>query len=97
MMSNKPKPDEFEVMSDTPMTDLYGQNWGLRFAAHWGEVYHGYRFVDGRLHSLCGLDVQGYPLRGSITAEDEADISRVRRPYKLCLAKLRKAKEAANE
>jgi len=95
-MSNKPKPDEFEVMSDTPMTDLYWRTWGLSFGAGYGgKVYHGYELIEGVWVSFCGRG-RGR-IRGPVTAYKEQDISPVRLPCKRCLAVLRKAKRVTDD
>ena len=99
-------------MSDTPMTDLYlGKAWHLEFGAG-GNVYHGYQYHskrysenvqcgmpagDDKYHTLCERDTPWEHITGAVIAYHEKDISPVRRPCKLCLAALRKAKEASNE
>lgn len=78
----------------TPMSDLYaGDKWDLDFTVTSCEsnTYHGYKYGGGEYHSLCGRDIQSYPLEGAIITWFERDISPVRRPCKLCLVALRKA------
>ena len=89
-------------MSNTPMTDLYLGRWGLMFASAGGSlVYHAYHFNSWDSNTLaassCNHDHQRWPLRGAVTAYKEQDISPVRRPCKLCLAALRKAKKEAED
>ncbi len=65
----------------TLMTDLYpGRKQDLWFAAGSGKVYQGYKYGSGRFYSFCQRDSQLGPLRGTITAEKEEDISPVRPP-----------------
>ncbi len=89
-----------------------GGTWGQQFAAGlWAEVYHGYEYhssrypdrlacgspkSDNNYHSHCRRDYCYDHVSGSVTAYKEEDISSVRRPCKLCLAALRKAKEGAD-
>ena len=96
-MTDQPKADQFEFESDTPMTDLCVGGLFLEFfSAGWGEVYHGYYYDydadDDFYHSFCHRDILAHPW-GSVFAYAEEDISPVRRPCKLCLAVLRKAKK----
>ena len=110
-MMDKPTSDQITTMSDTPMTDLYlGHADNLEFAAPlWAKLYHGLEYhgsrypevacgrpnADNKYHSCCDRVYPTGRVRGAVTAYKEEDISPVRRPCKLCLAALRKAKKEA--
>ncbi len=95
----------------TAMTDLYlGSGWNQYFAAGiWAEVYHGYEYhsklfdvvacgtpkSDNHYHTHCRRNMCYNHVSGAVTAYKEHDISPVRRPCKLCLAALEKAKKEA--